>query len=577
MWNSMKEEDREQDLSWVKEGMINGTLVWCCDGSHKKKVAPTASGAGWMVYCTKTGNSLKGCFYEISEDAGSYRGEQLGMCAVHHLIAAFSLFFAIMKWRTKVCCDSEGTIKMSRRRLVRVRSKMGCADILRNIRTSRKGTDVAINYFHVEGHMDRYLSDEELTLEQWMNKQCDILAKFAIDRWIRQGLPHPGLQLLPREDAAFIVDGIKVTGDIGEAIRFAEGMEEAREFFVGREKWSHEKFDEVDWKILNNTLNGKNKGFKIWLMKQHSGFCGTRVQVGYYSGEGDPDVKCPNCGEREDAAHLCCCPDEDRTRLICEYSDDLESWMHKGGKTHYEIAYWIPKWIKCRGVRRLQDMGTMTGEMKMLAKSQDLIGYRHFMEGRISKVFWEMQSRHLALSPGHLNGTEWTKHFITRVLKITQSQWIYRNVSFHDKQHGYAKTKRVEELNHSIRQLSTTDPRALPKDCKFLLERDDNDLSTESVLKKEYWVKTMQAAIKAGRRIARRGKRARRTAEKVRKNTMRNERLGVFEVEREIRGDMERPGQIQVRFSDRVRRGDGKRGATAMWLMGSNKRYKPGD
>ena len=69
----------------------------------------------------------------------------------------------------------------------------------------------------------------------------------------------------------------------------------------------------------------------------------------------------------------------------------------------------------------------------------------------------------------------------------------------------------------------------------------------------------------------------RRTAEKMRKSTKRNERLGVFEVEREIRGDMERPGQIQVRFSDRVRRGDGKRGATAMWLMGSNKRYKPGD
>ena len=87
----------------------------------------------------------------------------------------------------------------------------------------------------------------------------------------------------------------------------------------------------------------------------------------------------------------------------------------------------------------------------------------------------------------------------------------------------------------------------------------------------------MQAAIKAGRRIARRGRRARRTAEKVRKNTLRNERLGVFEVEREIREDMERPGQIQVRFPDRVRRGDGKRGATAMRLMGSNKHYKPGD
>ena len=117
------------------------------------------------MYCTKTGNILKGYFYETSEDAGSYRGEQLGMCAVHHLIAALSLFFPTMEWRTRVCCDSEGTVKMSRRRLVRIRSKMGCSDILRNIRTSRKDMKVVIDYFHVDGHMDRYFADKDLTLE----------------------------------------------------------------------------------------------------------------------------------------------------------------------------------------------------------------------------------------------------------------------------------------------------------------------------------------------------------------------------------------------------------------------------
>ena len=59
--------------------------------------------------------------------------------------------------------------------------------------------------------------------------------------------------------------------------------------------------------------------------------------------------------------------------------------------------------------------------------------------------------------------------------------------------------------------------------------------------------------------------------------TRRNERLGVFTVEREIREDMEQSGQIPVRFPNRVRQGGGKRGATAMWIVGSNKRFKPGD
>ena len=50
MWEHVTEEDRNRDLSWVRDGMLAGTLVWCCDGSYKKKVAPTASGAGWVLY-----------------------------------------------------------------------------------------------------------------------------------------------------------------------------------------------------------------------------------------------------------------------------------------------------------------------------------------------------------------------------------------------------------------------------------------------------------------------------------------------------------------------------------------------
>ena len=222
-------------------------------------------------------------------------------------------------------------------------------------------------------------------------------------------------------------------------------------------------------------------------------------------------------------------------------------------------------------------MGRMSGDMLALAKGQDLIGYRHFMEGRISTKFWSIQSRHLALSDGHLNGTEWTKGFISRILKITQSQWFYRNVSFHDKQHGYAKRKRVEELDHQIRQLSDTNPRNIPQDSSFLLERDRIDLGKESVLKKEYYVEAMEAAIKAGRRIAAMGRRARKVKQRMNRLVKRNKRLGVFGVMKEIREDMSGRGDLISNVTSFRRQGDGKRGATAMRLMGSNKRYKPGD
>ena len=148
----------------------------------KRKLPPLPQELDGLCTAKKTGNMREGYVFEISEDAGSYRGEQLGMCAVHHLIAAFSLFFFISEWKTKVICDNEGTIKISRRILVRIRATMSCSDILRNIRTSRKDTKAVLDYFHVEGHMDRYFADRDLTLEQWLNKKCSTLAKLAVDK-----------------------------------------------------------------------------------------------------------------------------------------------------------------------------------------------------------------------------------------------------------------------------------------------------------------------------------------------------------------------------------------------------------
>ena len=82
---------------------------------------------------------------------------------------------------------------------------------------------------------------------------------------------------------------------------------------------------------------------------------------------------------------------------------------------------------------------------------------------------------------------------------------------------------------------------------------DSNDLSNESMLKKEYWVESVEAAIKAGRRKAMMGRRVRRSRRKANRTAKRNERLGVFAVEREVREDMALSGQITTLFPDGMR------------------------
>ena len=101
MWDFVEDKYKDMDMKWLKEGMLNGTLVWCSDGSYKRKTAPEVSGAGWIVECTKTGSRMEGSFYEVSDSANSYRAEQLGICAVHQLMQALSKFFNVEEWKTK--------------------------------------------------------------------------------------------------------------------------------------------------------------------------------------------------------------------------------------------------------------------------------------------------------------------------------------------------------------------------------------------------------------------------------------------------------------------------------------------
>ena len=58
MWELVDPKYRTGDLSWLDKGMKNGSLVCCADGSCRKKISTFVSGAGWVIYCTKSGNKI---------------------------------------------------------------------------------------------------------------------------------------------------------------------------------------------------------------------------------------------------------------------------------------------------------------------------------------------------------------------------------------------------------------------------------------------------------------------------------------------------------------------------------------
>jgi hypothetical protein len=164
------------------------------------------------------------------------------------------------------------------------------------------------------------------------------------------------------------------------------------------------------------------------------------------------------------------CPESDRTRLLKKQVGDLQTWLNRDKITELELAYWIPKYILMQGGRPFAKLGKMSPSMLSLAKSQDSIGWRRFMEGHITTHFHICQRFHLTMSSSYLNRDDWTKQFISKLLIINHSQWIYMNISLHSTTTGYLHEKSISELKQDIDKLLVPVPEEVPVESRFLLE-----------------------------------------------------------------------------------------------------------
>jgi hypothetical protein len=290
----------------------------------------------------------------------------------------------------------------------------------------------------------------------------------------------------------------------------------------------------VDWEHLDLALKNKMDMYKKWQSKQHSGFCGTRVQVGRYSGNLLPDERCPNCGRRETAAHLMLFPDNAHTRLLNNNVNELTAWLARDNNTDPEILYWIPKYILTRGDEPLSKMGFMSPQFKALATSQDLIGWRDFTEGQISTHFYAIQSFHLAMTSNYLNGEVWTKQFISKILQIMRSQWIFRNVSLHDRMHGYLHNQKADKILQQLNFLLDLASEEVPKASQFLLEINFSKLFKSNLKTQTYWTLVVDAALKAKALDSARGARAKRVRRKLSTKIPSRKKLGIATIEHQI-------------------------------------------
>ena len=83
-------------------------------GPYHRDKAPLISGAGWILSCFRTKRQITGSFYEKSNAANSYRGELLGLHALHVLLHAIESNYELGKCPVPIWCDNKGVLSASK-------------------------------------------------------------------------------------------------------------------------------------------------------------------------------------------------------------------------------------------------------------------------------------------------------------------------------------------------------------------------------------------------------------------------------------------------------------------------------
>jgi hypothetical protein len=87
-------------LQPVVDCIMAGEAVYVTDGSYNQLQRSDLNGAGWFIYSNRLRRViLRGSMYEVSAEAGSYRGELLGLLAIHTFVLAVSLFYEVSTQR----------------------------------------------------------------------------------------------------------------------------------------------------------------------------------------------------------------------------------------------------------------------------------------------------------------------------------------------------------------------------------------------------------------------------------------------------------------------------------------------
>ena len=275
------------------------------------------------------------------------------------------------------------------------------------------------------------------------------------------------------------------------------GYRVAQSLYDSKNIIKSEDFHLVWWTGLGFAMMRYPKMYRVWMTKHVSEFCGTNVQL-YYWSKGTISPKCEFCGtEDEYTMHICRCKEPGRDSMFRLSVKEIYSWLIETLGEH-SVATTVEMYLLARGEDNMVDC--VYGNDDNLVKAaeiSDRLGWDSFLEGRISSHWLIVAAPFLSSRSQYLLPAAWGQGFITRLHKIVHTQWVYRNSLIHYKGVDGLTIPEHQEILTRVEELALVDPETLLPRHRFIFETDFEALGSGLTANRLLWLAEMKTAQSA--------------------------------------------------------------------------------
>jgi len=204
----------------------------------------------------------------------------------------------------------------------------------------------------------------------------------------------------------------KLYTNMASHVRKEFHLREAKSYVIPHHGMTSATFSDVDWDASEKAMSSLPSAKRMWVSKYISHFLPIgrnmlrRTQWDY--------EYCPRCKvQAENHSHILLCNHSQAEEIFCVSMESLSEWMYKQ-HTPDELVWDVLHLITEYKLHGQIESNVAASSYVPPIRAQLLLGWDHFMEGRLSKAFTLYMEEHYISKNIWKKGLTWTTGFISK-------------------------------------------------------------------------------------------------------------------------------------------------------------------